>query len=695
MGRDFLLEIGTEELPSSACHAVLELLPERVLSLFTAEDVLVEAAQVGVMVSPRRIAVMVSDVPEEQTPREVVQRGPAVEAAFDASGEPTPAALGFARAKGVTPADLVVRSEGGRSFVYFVSVSEARSTAELLPGICLKLVRDMYFPKNMRWGFKDLRFSRPMRWLVALYGTQVVPFGIAGVESGRASRGHRWLGAPVEIAEPALYVEAMRSVFVMVDQVERRAHIQRYIDEIAGARRLHAVDPMNKMAEVLYLVEWPTVLEGSFGEEHLRLPSEVLIMAMQSHQRYFPLVDDNDALSHVFLYVTNGDPACAASITAGNERVLEGRIEDAEFSFDKDLATGLEHMAHSLDRVVFHEKIGTMRDKTDRLVFLAHHLADALGLEGDVRLHLLEAAQLAKADQVSIMVREFADLEGVMGATYALMEGFHEEVGQAIGEQFLPDAAGGELPETIPGAILATVEKVDNIVAAFACGEPPTGSKDPYGLRRAAMGMVTIANRHDFDYDLRELVQAAYVRLESIPGLAPADEVTDSAVSFVKERVAKWLTDAGIARDTVEAVLPTSDTFLDLAERARALDEFRGLSAFEDLVTVYTRPANLAKKLPPEQGDAKVDPDLFVDDAERSLYEAAGAVGTQVQKLATERRYGEALTALATLRPAVDAYFDGVLVMAEEEAVRNNRLRQLALIRDAVRSLSCLDLLQG
>lgn len=418
-------------------------------------------------------------------------------------------------------------------------------------------------------------------------------------------------------------------------------------------------------------------------------------MAMQSHQRYFPLVDDEEALSHVFLYVMNGDPAHAASITAGNERVLEGRIEDAEFSFDKDVATGLEQMARSLDRVVFHEKIGTMHDKTERLVFLAHHLADALGLEGDVRLHLLEAARLAKADQVSIMVREFADLEGTMGATYALMEGFHGEVAQALKEQFLPDAAEGELPESIPGAVLATVEKADNIVAAFACGEPPSGSKDPYGLRRAAMGMVTIAHRHELRYDVRGLIETAHQRLEHIPGLVPAGEVTEAAVTFIKERVIKWLTDAGVSRDTVEAVLPTSDVFLDIAERARALQEFRVSEAFEDLVTVYTRPTNLAKKLPPEHAGISVDPDLFADEAEAALWQAAQAVTGKVGGLVESGQYGEALSALTSLRPAVDAYFDGVLVMAEDEAVRNNRLRQLAALRNLVRVVADLDRLQA
>ena len=484
--RDFLLEIGTEELPGSACRSVLDLVPDRAAGLFAAADIDLAPGALDVMVGPRRIVILARGVPEEQTPRENAQRGPAVEAAFDADGKPTPAAAGFARAKGVAPEDLQVREENGRRFVFAVSRSEGRPTAELLPEICVKLVRDMYFPKNMRWGARDLRFSRPLRTLVALFGDDLVPFEVAGVASGRTSRGHRVLGAPVEVASAPAYVDALRDARVMVDQREREDAIWAELRRQAGERGLTVIDPMNKMAEVLYLVEWPTVLPGTFGEEHLRLPDEVLITAMQSHQRYFPLVDADGALAGTFLFVMNGDPAHAAAITAGNERVLEGRIEDAEFSFDKDLATGLERMAGQLDRVVFHEKIGTMRDKTDRLVALAGYLADATGVSPVVKAMALEAARIAKADQVSVMVREFADLEGYMGETYAQLEGFHAEVAQAVREQYLPDAAGGEVPRTMAGALLATAEKVDNVVAAFAVGEPPVGLEGP--LRAASRG---------------------------------------------------------------------------------------------------------------------------------------------------------------------------------------------------------------
>jgi glycyl-tRNA synthetase len=718
--RDLLLEIGVEEMPASACRAAIDLLPERVAGMFAAEGVNVTSDDVKVLVSPRRIAVLMKNVPGEQAPREIVQRGPAYDAAFDAAGNPTKACEGFARAKGIAPKDLEVREEQGRRFVYYVTRSESRPTAGQLPEICLKVVRDMYFPKNMRWGYRDVRFSRPIRWLIALWGETVIPFGIAGLTSGRTSQGHRWLGGPVDIARPADYVAAMRSVSVVVDHREREQAMRGEMDRRAAEQGLKAIDPLDKMEEVLFLVEWPTVAEGEFGREHLSLPAEVLEEAMQSHQRYFPLVSAGagaaastgstaagtgagpaETLSNRFLYVSNGDPAWLGEITAGNERVLEGRIEDAEFSFEKDKATGLEAMASQLGKIVFHVKAGTMKDKTERLVALAGYLAEVTGAPDEARERALEAARLAKADQVSIMVREFADLEGVMGETYALMEGRDPVVARAIREQFLPDAAGGAVPQTLAGALLATAEKVDNITAAFACGEPPSGSKDPYGLRRAAAGMVAIAAEHGLRYDVERLLNRAYDELERFPGLVDRASVVGEATAFILERLAKALTDDGIARDTVDAVLPASRDFLDLRLRAEAVHKFRSGPHWEDLVTVFTRPSNLARKLPPQAAAevgalaAGVTAALFEAEAESALFSAWQEAASRVALAIEGQQYGEALTLLVALRPFVDRYFDDVLVMAKDEAVRINRLRQLAAIAATVRKVAWLELVQG
>ena len=311
-------------MPASACRAAIDLLPERVAGMFAAEGVDLKPHDVKVKVSPRRIAVLLKNVPGEQASREIVQRGPAFEAAFDAEGNATKACEGFARAKGITPKELEVREESGRRFVYYVTRSESRPTAGLLPDICLKIVRDMYFPKNMRWGYRDVRFSRPVRWLVALWGETVIPFAYAGLTSGRASLGHRWLGSPVDIATPAAYEDAMRSVKVIVDHEERERLMWAELEKAAAAKGLKVIDPHGKMEEVLFLVEWPTAAEGHFDAQHLSLPAEVLEEAMQSHQRYFPLLDESGALSNEFLYVANGDPAWLPQITAGNERVLRG-----------------------------------------------------------------------------------------------------------------------------------------------------------------------------------------------------------------------------------------------------------------------------------------------------------------------------------------------------------------------------------
>jgi glycyl-tRNA synthetase len=696
--RDFLLEIGVEEMPASACRAAIDLLPERVAGLLSAEAVDIGPGDVEVMVSPRRIAVLIRDVPGEQVPREIVQRGPAFEAAFDAEGRPTKACEGFARAKGVTAADLEVREEGGRRFVYYVTRSESRPTAGLLPEICTRIVRDMYFPKNMRWGHRDLRFSRPVRWLVALWGQTVIPFGLAGLTSGRTSRGHRWAGGAVEIGRPADYREALRAAGVVADHVEREELIWAELERAAAELGLEVTDPGGKMDEVLFLVERPGVAAGMFAVRHLALPSEVLITAMQSHQRYFPLVDETGRLANRFLYVTNGDLAFAKQITAGNERVLQGRIDDAEFSFERDKVTGLEAMAAQLDKIVFHVKAGTMKDKTERLVALVAYLAEVTAAPAETRERALEAARLAKADQVSVMVREFADLEGVMGEKYALMEGHHPEVAAALREQFLPDAAGGAVPQTMTGALLATAEKVDNIAAAFACGEPPTGSKDPYGLRRAAAGMVAIAAQRGLRYDVERLVDRAYDGLERFPDLVDRATVVADATAFILERLAKALVDDGLSRDTVEAVLPTSRDFSDLRLRAEALERFRSGPAWDDLVTVYTRPANLARKLPAEaasDAQAAILPGLFVAEVERNLFAAWSRAAGEAADNAVRQDYQGALAALAGLRPLVDRYFDDVLVMAEDEAVRLNRLRQLAAVAETVRKVAWLDLVQG
>ncbi len=407
-GRDFLLEIGVEELPAAAAASALSQAGPAAREAFGARRVQVEEEQVDVWVTPRRIAIFIKSLPEVQPAEEIAERGPAAAAAFDGDGNPTRAAEGFARAKGVGIDELEIREHQGKEFVFAVHRREGQPVAGLIPDICRRILRSFSFPKTMRWDSSGLRFSRPVRWLVTKFGEQTIEYEAAGMAAGDVSRGHRFLSVgEVRIDSPASYRKAMASACVLVDQEERRRLIEEGLAARAQERGAAFSDPAGELEEVLYLVEYPSVQAGSFGEEHLRLPDRVLVTAMQSHQRYFPLVNDDGSLVNGFLYVMNGDPRHAESITAGNERILAGRIEDAEFSFDKDLDEGIDAMVSRLADVVFHQKLGTLADKTGRLKALVDSLARMVGMESQELDAARTAAALAKADLVSAMVQEF------------------------------------------------------------------------------------------------------------------------------------------------------------------------------------------------------------------------------------------------------------------------------------------------
>ncbi|MDO8735984.1 MAG: glycine--tRNA ligase subunit beta, partial [Thermoleophilia bacterium] len=421
--RDFLFEIGTEELPAAAARSAADQAGPLALQVFSRNHIDIEPANVSIWVTPRRIAVFISSLTTMQNARELVDRGPAASKAFDEEGKPTKASAGFARAKGVAVEDLEVRDHDGQQFVFAVRHEEGRPTVELLPEICRALLHGISFSKTMRWNSADLRFSRPVRWLVAKFGEETISFEAAGIRSGDTSRGHRFLSDPELVIDSASgYRDLMADAKVTVDQMDRRRTILEGLSLEAGKSGASFIDPAGELEEVIYLVENPSVHAGDFAEGHLRLPARVLTTCMQSHQRYFPLTGQDGTLMPGFLYVMNGDPASAPDITAGNERVLEGRIEDAEFSFDKDLATGIEKMAAGLDKVVFHRRLGSLADKTMRLESLVKIFADLVCLDDSDLRSAAAAARLAKADQVSIMVQEFADLEGYIGSVYANME---------------------------------------------------------------------------------------------------------------------------------------------------------------------------------------------------------------------------------------------------------------------------------
>ncbi len=706
----FLFEIGCEELPATVCESVLKQLrgsgeePGLVFKLFQEARLLAPEVvrpreydvtdtdgapcegfagdALRVMVAPRRIAVLLREVPDDQTPETTLYRGPRAAVAFDDAGAPTKAGLGFARSRGIEPGALRREVIDGTEFAVAEVEAERRPAAEVLPELAGRLIAGLQMPRGMRWDRRPadadeyLRFSRPIRWLLCKLGDDTLSFRFYGLLAGDVTQGHRVLGAPVIIDRAEHYEEHLREQKVVVDQDERRAAIIAGLEEQAARVGGAWFDPGDVLAENVYLAEWPTVLSGAFDARHLRLPAEVLITAMQSHQRYFPVRREDRDLLPAFLYVSNADPSAAELITKGNERVLEGRLDDAEFSYDRDLDRGLLEMASGLEDVTFHEKLGSLADKAVRLRALASWLAERAQAD---KFALEEAAALAKADLVSQMVQEFPTLQGTMGGIYATAAGLPPAVAQAISQHYLPLSAVAPLPATLQGALLAVADKADNIVGAWVAGEKPSGSRDPYGLRRAAMGIVRIALEYRLRFGVERLLAAALAAYDEqgVSRPQPDEAIVADSAAFVWERLEGLLLDEGLPFPLVEAAMgATVGDAPAKAARARRFAALAGGDTFEDVVVAFNRCASLAAK-----GAAQaraVDAALFMDPVEGELEETTKAVAESAAQALADLAVDEAVAAAARLRPVVDRYFDDVLVMAPEQDLRENRLAQLA-----------------
>jgi glycyl-tRNA synthetase beta chain len=636
-----LFEIGCEELPAAACREAERQLTERWLPTLGGSGG-------RALVGPRRVALLVEDLPE-RTPDEWVQGPP--------EHLREKAAAGFAKKHGVSPDELEVRDG------FLGVVVPGRPLAEALPELLAGIVSGLSFSKSMVWEKDGLRFSRPVRWLCAKLGKQTVELDVAGIPSGGETFGHRFTHGSVKVPDADAYPDVLRKAGVEPDPEGRRAQIVAGLDGIGGWS-----DPAGKLEEVVFLVESVTVLEGTFDERFLELPPLVVQTAMQSHQRYFPLEGAR------FAFVANGgDPA---TVIAGNERVLEGRLEDAHFSFERDVAKGIEALAQELGAITFVAGAGSFEDKTARLVQL---VAEQGGGEAS-----REAARLAKADQASELVREFPDLEGHIGAEYARLAGFPEAVCAAIDEQYLPDSAEGPLPHTEPGRVLAAAEKVDNLTVAFALGQRPTGSRDPHGLRRAAIGLCRLAVEGGLGIDVGALV-ARDLALLVEQQAEVADDPSDVA-DFVFERLEGVL---DVPVEFVRAARAGSLTDLGaVAELARALAAGASSEEFDRAFVAFDRSNRLAGKADGAAGS--LDPSLAADDAEVALIEALGEASPRIEAAMAERDFPAAIAAAAELGPPVDRFFDDVLVMAEDASIRANRLRLLLDVRDAVGALGDL-----
>lgn len=678
---DLLIEIGCEELPASACREAIAQVPGLMAQALAAARL--PEREATVMVAPRRIAVHVPDLPEAREGRTAEVRGPAQQAAFDADGTPTKAAEGFARGQGVTAADLVVKEDGGRAFVYALREEPAADTADLVPELARAVLEGIRFGKNMRWGSGDgLRFSRPVRWLVAKLGDRTVEFELQGLVSGGTSRGHRFLGGDAEIPDPAGYREALRGQGVVADHVERRAEIVAGLDAAAADTGCAWRDPGGKLEEVLFLVERPSVLVGDIDPQHLRLPEKVLVTAMQSHQRYFPLERPDGSLEPRFLSVSNGDPAHGATIARGNADVLDARLQDASFSFDRDREAGLAALNHRLDTIVFHKRLGSMADKRDRLEALAFHIARDAGLSDVETDHAVKAASLAKADQGAVLVAEFSELQGEVAAVYAALEGVPEDVCTAVREHYLPEGPDSPVPSSPVGAAVALAEKIDNLMGAFLCDEVPSGSKDPYGLRRAAAGLVRVLLHYGWDVPHASWLaeSASDIREQDTDLVLDDADAIAKLEAFIGDRLAFTLAGEGVSAEACAAAQGAGlGSVVATAAWARQVDATRQGEAFRSVWTACTRLVKIAAA-----GGETGEFASAGDPGEDALADAVRAAAPGIEAARGARDLGAALAAAVPVAEAVDRFFVDVLVNAEDPSVR---ARRYALVGEAARTL--------
>ena len=670
MSKDLLLEIGTEEIPAHAMPGLLQELGER------AEKALGELrlAHGGVRTlgTPRRLALIVEGLAEKQADVAEEKRGPSVQVAFDAAGKPTKAAEGFARGQGVKAEDLVTRD----GYVYALVQETGEPAEKVLEKLLPELICGLPLPNSMRWGDLDFRFIRPLRWLVALYGEEVVPFELARVKSGNTSRGHRFLSTgDFTIQDAAHYEEACEKAFVIVDPVRRKALIEQGLAEEAKAHGGTAEITPNLLEEVLYLVEYPTALAGRFEEKYLALPPEAVITPMRDHQRYFPVKAADGSLMPLFLTVRNGGAEYLQTVQHGNERVLRARLADAQFFFDEDRKKSLEEHLEKLKTVVFQEGLGTLYDKSLRLEELAGRIADALGASAAEKKAAQRAAKLAKADLVTGMVMEFTELQGVMGKEYARLDGEGEEVALAIDEHYMPRFAGDELPQTKAGIIVSLADKMDNIVATFSRGLIPTGSQDPFALRRQALGLVNSIIKAELSLSLVDLVSWA-MDLLALTEVKAREKMQTDVADFMRLRLKNVLGEAGIRYDVADAVLGDIDDIGRVMLAAKAVQEQLSAPDTAKAVQSFVRAANLAAKAE----TAEIDESLFETDEERELMKAYTSAKSAAESLLEAHDYVGAIDDFKDLADPIDAFFDGVMVMADDVAVRRNRLALLKAI---------------
>jgi glycyl-tRNA synthetase beta chain len=666
-------EIGTEELPAFDLHAATGKLGG--LAASALDGAKIPHGDIAVYSTPRRLIVIVADVPEATEATVEEFRGPAAKIAFDENGEPTKAAVGFARGKGVDPANLERRDENGTEYVYAVKETPSVDVAALLPELLGNLITAISWPKSQRWGSRREQFSRPVRWLFAMLGDVVVPVEFAGLTAGNTTRGHRFLApGPYEVANADSLIETLRGAHVVPSEDEREASIREQVKAIEAETGLVAELPARTMEEVVNLTEDPTVMVGEFDELFLAVPKEITVDAMLVHQRYFPLFNADGSLTNKFLITSNGDPKYHDNIVDGNQRVVAARLYDAKFFYDEDLKQPLEAYVEKLSEVVFQESLGTTRAKTDRVVALAKSLGADAGLTGQDAADAERAAFLCKADLVTGAVVEFTSVQGIMGRYYAKAAGETDQVAEAIADHYRPRFSGDDTPASMVGKVVATADKLDTICGLFAVNQGPTGSSDPFALRRSAIGILAMLE-DGLDVSLIDAIDASLDIYEKGGLEFDCAAVRAEVIDFFVTRTKVMLRDSGCAADTVDAVLTAGvEEPMAIVARARALESARAndKETFDDLATAYARANNL------RDADAGSDVDeALLGESSKALAAAIAEAEAKVAKALSDDDYPEALADLAALRAPIDDFFANVMVMDEDAAVRANNMKLL------------------
>ncbi len=668
--QDFLLELGFEELPARFVPGALAALSQAIRKGL--KDERLAHGDVREYGTPRRLAVLIRDLQLEQDDLVTEVKGPPKNIAYDNEGQLTRAGQGFLRSQGAEPADVIIKQFQGADYLYIKKEIQGQKTSAIIKPLLEDTIADLHFPKNMRWGDYDLRFARPLRWIMCLLGEEIIPLDLGMVQAGRVTFGHRQLSSgPITVTSPNQYLSALKNGYVLVDGEERERLIRGQVRRLAAQRKAVVVDGESLLQEVLNLVEYPTAFCGEFSSEYLKLPAEVLITTMQTHQRYFPLEDDEGKLLPSFIGVRNGADNHLETVIAGNEKVLAARLADAQFFYNEDCKAPLDANLAKLDAVVFQDGLGSMGDKVKRIGVLSDQLAIKLGYE-DRRDSILRAAKLAKADLVSQMVGEFPELQGIMGEKYALLQGESAAVAAGIREHYQPRFAADALPLTEEGTVIRLADKIDTLVGYFAVGKIPTGSQDPFALRRQAQGVVQILLRGGHAISLQELFELAGSGYEAI-GVAWSAEAAHALQDFLLARLRVLLLEQDYSYDLVDAVIASGDDRpYELRRRVQALSEFIVSGRYADLMTGFERVSNLAAK----GKSQKLDKAVF-QTADEEFFQALKVAAGLCRSKLDIGDYHSYLLELAALRTPIDQFFADVMIMDPDPQVRNNRLSLL------------------